>query len=46
MGIAVQAPVIRLTREKALGLLPALRRAAAAIADINEDISTDSEALE
>ena len=46
MGIAVQAPVIRLTREKALGLLPALRRAAAAIAEINEDIPTDSEALE
>ena len=43
MGIAVQAPVIRLTRENALDLLPALRRAAAAIAEINEGIPTDLE---
>lgn len=37
MGIAVQAPVIRLNREKALQLLPALARAAEAIANINSD---------
>lgn len=33
--VAVQAPVMRLTREKALLCLPALRRAAAAIRDID-----------
>lgn len=34
--VAVQAPSIRLTPKKALGLLPALRRAASAIADIDD----------
>uniref|UniRef100_UPI00271529C7 IclR family transcriptional regulator n=1 Tax=Aquitalea sp. ASV15 TaxID=2795104 RepID=UPI00271529C7 len=35
-GIAIQAPVMRLTAEKALSLLPALQRAAAALARIEE----------
>jgi IclR family transcriptional regulator, acetate operon repressor len=43
MGIAVQAPVMRLTHDKALNLLPALQRAAAAIAQINEEVPTDQE---
>ena len=34
--VALQAPSIRLTPKKALGLLPALRRAASAIADIDD----------
>ena len=46
MGIAVQAPVIRLTREKALELLPSLRRAAVAIAAINEEIAADPDAAD
>jgi IclR family transcriptional regulator, acetate operon repressor len=33
--VAVQAPIMRLTTDKALQLLPALQRAAAAIADID-----------
>jgi IclR family transcriptional regulator, acetate operon repressor len=44
MGIAVQAPVMRLTHEKALNLLPALQRAAAAIAQINEEVPVDLDA--
>lgn len=35
LGIAIQAPVMRMTREKALECLPALRRAADAIAAID-----------
>lgn len=35
--IAVQAPAIRLTREKAIALLPAVRRAAKAIGDIEAE---------
>jgi DNA-binding IclR family transcriptional regulator len=35
--VAAQAPVMRLTPEKALALLPALQRAAKAIADIEAD---------
>ena len=35
MGIAVQAPVMRVNRKKAISFLPALRRAAQALADIN-----------
>ena len=34
MGIAIQAPVMRLDREKVIARLPALKRAAAALADI------------
>lgn len=37
MGLAVQAPVMRLTREKALAILPTLRSAAEAIARINDE---------
>jgi len=39
-GIAIQAPVMRLTAEKALSLLPALQRAAAALARIEEQAET------
>lgn len=39
MGLALQAPVIRLDEDKALSFLPALRAAAQAIADINHDAS-------
>jgi DNA-binding IclR family transcriptional regulator len=35
--VAVQAPVMRMTAEKALGLLPALHRAAQAISDIESE---------
>jgi len=38
MGIALQAPVVRFTRDKALSFLPLLRQAAEAIARINEEI--------
>lgn len=38
MGIALQAPVIRLDEAKALSYLPALQSAAQAIAQINQDI--------
>jgi IclR family transcriptional regulator, acetate operon repressor len=34
--VAVQAPMVRVNKERALGMLPALRRAAAALADIEE----------
>lgn len=37
MGLALQAPVIRLDENKALSFLPALRAAAQAIAGINHD---------
>ena len=37
MCVAVQAPVMRVTPEKALQMLPALQRAAAAIADIEDE---------
>lgn len=37
MGIAIQAPVMRVDRKKALSFLPALRRAAQALADINAE---------
>ena len=37
MGIALQAPVIRLSLERALGFLPELQKAAQAIALINSD---------
>lgn len=39
LGIAVQAPVMRLTPEKALRLLPALRRAADAIGEIEAEVA-------
>lgn len=37
MGIAVQAPIMRVNRKKAISFLPALRRAAQALADINAE---------
>jgi IclR family transcriptional regulator, acetate operon repressor len=40
--VAVQAPVIRLTTDKALQLLPALQRAAVAIADIEAEGAADA----
>lgn len=39
LGIAVQAPVMRLTPERALRLLPALRRAADAIGEIEAEVA-------
>lgn len=39
--VAAQAPVMRLTAEKALSLLPALQRAAASIARIEADVDHD-----
>jgi len=39
--IAVQAPVMRLTPDKALKLLPALRRAADAIGEIENEVTDD-----
>lgn len=38
MGLAVQAPVMRFTREKALAMLPTLRQAAEAMARINDEV--------
>ena len=38
MLAAVQAPVMRFTREKPLAILPTLRRAAEAMARINDDV--------
>jgi IclR family transcriptional regulator, acetate operon repressor len=40
MGLAIQAPVMRMGESKALQLLPALRRAAQIIAQINDEVST------
>lgn len=37
MGLALQAPVMRFSRERALSFLPTLRRAAQAIARINDE---------
>jgi IclR family transcriptional regulator, acetate operon repressor len=41
MGIAVQSPIMRVNREKALSFLPALRKAALALASINAEQSVD-----
>lgn len=38
MGIALQAPIMRCPKERALSFLPALKRAAIAVARINDDI--------
>lgn len=38
MGLAVQAPIMRFTRERALSFLPHLRAAAEAIARINDEV--------
>jgi DNA-binding IclR family transcriptional regulator len=42
LAIALQAPVMRLTAEKALKWLPALRQAAEAIADIDTEVLGDA----
>jgi IclR family transcriptional regulator, acetate operon repressor len=42
MGIAVQAPVMRFSKERALSFLPTLRRAAQAIAHINDDLPPEA----
>jgi hypothetical protein len=46
LGIAVQAPVMRLTPDKALKLLPALRRAADAIGEIEADVAANESSQE
>jgi IclR family transcriptional regulator, acetate operon repressor len=38
MGLAIQAPIMRMGVDKALQLLPALRRAAQTIAQINDEV--------
>ncbi len=38
MGLALQAPLMRFSRERALSFLPTLRRAAEAIARINDEV--------
>ena len=43
MGIAMQAPIMRMTEQKALESLPALRRAAAALAAIEAENASPSE---
>lgn len=44
MGVAIQAPVMRMTADKALRCLPALRRAAQALARIEADDDEDDAA--
>jgi IclR family transcriptional regulator, acetate operon repressor len=46
LGIAVQAPVMRLTPDKALRLLPALRRAADAIGEIETEVAASESSQE
>ena len=46
LGIAVQAPVMRLTPDKALRLLPALRRAANAIGEIEAEVAASESTQE
>lgn len=41
-GLAIQAPVMRMTREKALACLPALQRAAERISAINREALSDA----
>lgn len=41
MGLALQAPVMRFSMERALSCLPALQKAAQAIARINNDLSSE-----
>ena len=42
-GIAIQAPVVRLSHDKVLKLLPALQRAAGALAKIEAEAMSESE---
>ncbi len=46
LGIAVQAPVMRLTPDKALRVLPALRRAADAIGEVEAEIAAGESSRE
>lgn len=46
LAIAVQAPVMRLTPDKALRLLPALRRAAEAIGEIEAEVAANESTQE
>lgn len=43
MGIALQAPMMRFSLERALSFLPTLRRAAQAIARINDDLPAEAQ---
>lgn len=43
LGVAVQAPIMRLSTDRALQSLPALRRAAHALAAIDADVPRDGE---
>jgi DNA-binding IclR family transcriptional regulator len=43
MGIAVQAPMMRFSKERALSFLPTLRDAALAIARINDDLPAEAQ---
>ena len=43
MGLAVQAPIMRFSKEKALSFLPKLQAAAAAIARINAEIPPEAD---
>ena len=43
MGLAVQAPIMRFSKEKALSFLPKLQAAVAAIARINDDIPPEAD---
>ena len=43
MGLAVQAPIMRFSKEKALSFLPKLQAAVAAIARINDEISPEAD---
>jgi IclR family transcriptional regulator, acetate operon repressor len=46
LGIAVQAPVMRLTPDKALRVLPALRRAADAIGEVEAEVAAGESSRE
>ena len=43
MGLAVQAPIMRFSKEKALSFLPKLQAAVAAIARINDDVPPETD---
>ncbi|MEY2618987.1 MAG: hypothetical protein RL522_1989 [Pseudomonadota bacterium] len=43
MGLALQAPLMRLSLERALSFLPVLQKAAQAIARINDDLPSEAE---
>jgi len=44
LGVAIQAPVMRMTKEKAMACLPALHRAAKAIANIDQQATPQDNA--